>query len=197
MLVRMLARLGLFRPVERLLVRYTGYSLLSWQLSRRSGVPYIPTPMLTTAGRNSAARYATPLFYLMDGADSVLLASKGGAPAHPDWFVNIRASPRVRVRVNRREVLVRAEVAEGRSGPGCGSSCRPAGLSTTTIRSALDLARFRGSYCAPRLIRDEHPPTCSRAIEIALWQPRRGEPVSREHLRCDEAHFASGRDGET
>ncbi len=113
MLVRILARLRLFRPVERLLVRYTGYSLLSWQLSRRSGVPYIPTLMLTTAGRHSGARHATPLFYFMDGANYVLVASKGGAPAHPDWFVNIQANPRARVRVNRREILVGAEVAEG------------------------------------------------------------------------------------
>jgi deazaflavin-dependent oxidoreductase (nitroreductase family) len=37
----------------------------------------------------------TPLLFLRDGDDVVLIASMGGAPRHPAWLHNLRAHPRV------------------------------------------------------------------------------------------------------
>jgi deazaflavin-dependent oxidoreductase (nitroreductase family) len=54
--------------------------------------------LLTTTGARSGARHTTPLGYLPDGGERVLvIASAAGAPKHPDWFHNIVANPRVTV----------------------------------------------------------------------------------------------------
>ena len=113
MLFTILTRLKLLRPVESALVRFTGWSLVSRHISRQNGVPYVPTAMLTTIGRASGARRSVPLFYFRDGADFVLIGSKGGAPAHPAWFPNLVADPRAWLTVNRRRLPVTAEVVEG------------------------------------------------------------------------------------
>ena len=113
MLFNILTRLNLLRPVESALVRYLGWSLLSWHISGQSGVPYIPTAMLTTVGRSSGDLRSVPLFYFRDGRDFVLVGSKGGAPAHPAWFPNLVANPQAWLTVNRGRIPVTAEVVEG------------------------------------------------------------------------------------
>ena len=113
MLFNILTRLNLLRPVESALVRFTGWSLVSWHISGQSGVPYIPTAMLTTVGRSSGDLRSVPLFYFRDGRDFVLVGSKGGAPAHPAWFPNLVANPQAWLTVNRGRIPVTAEVVEG------------------------------------------------------------------------------------
>jgi len=54
--------------------------------------------LLTTTGARSGAPHTTPLGYLPDGGERVLvIASAGGAPGHPDWYHNLVANPRVTV----------------------------------------------------------------------------------------------------
>ncbi|MGH3931953.1 MAG: nitroreductase/quinone reductase family protein [Pseudonocardiaceae bacterium] len=54
--------------------------------------------LLTTLGARSGAPHTTPLGYLLDGGERVLvIASAGGAPKHPDWFHNLVANPRVKI----------------------------------------------------------------------------------------------------
>ncbi len=113
MLFAFLTRLKLLRTVESVLVRFTGWSLVSWHISRQSGVPYVPTAMLTTVGSRSGTLRSVPLFYFRDGDDFVLIASKGGAPAHPAWYPNLVATPQAWVRANRGRIAVTAEVVEG------------------------------------------------------------------------------------
>jgi deazaflavin-dependent oxidoreductase (nitroreductase family) len=48
----------------------------------------------------------------MDGDDFVIIASKGGAPTHPAWYLNLNDNPDATVEVGDREVLVRAEEAD-------------------------------------------------------------------------------------
>ena len=48
----------------------------------------------------------------MDGEDFVIIASKGGAPTHPAWYLNLKANPDATVEVGDREVRVRAEEAD-------------------------------------------------------------------------------------
>tara|TARA_Y100000590_G_C15489990_1_gene927328 strand:+ start:559 stop:981 length:423 start_codon:yes stop_codon:yes gene_type:complete len=103
----------LLRIVESALVRFVGWSFVSWHISRQNGVPYVPTAMLTTIGRVSGNFQSVPLFFFRDGKDFVLVGSKGGATAHPAWFPNLLAHPQAWLRVNTRRIPVTAEVIEG------------------------------------------------------------------------------------
>ena len=71
-----------------------------------------PILLLNTVGRKSGKKRTTPLLYVMDGEDFVIIASKGGAPTHPAWYLNLRANPEATVEVGDREVRVRAEEAD-------------------------------------------------------------------------------------
>ena len=55
--------------------------------------------ILTTTGRRSGEPRSTPLIYQPHGDDYVVVASKGGAPEHPAWYLNIEADPKVTVQV--------------------------------------------------------------------------------------------------
>ena len=71
-----------------------------------------PILLLNTVGRKSGKKRTSPLLYVKDGEDFVIIASKGGAPTHPAWFLNLKASPEATVEVGDREVRVRAEEAD-------------------------------------------------------------------------------------
>jgi len=68
-----------------------------------------PILLLNTVGRKSGKKRTSPLLYVMDGEDFVIIASKGGAPTHPAWYLNLRANPEAKVEIGDREVRVRAE----------------------------------------------------------------------------------------
>ncbi len=68
-----------------------------------------PILLLNTVGRKSGRKRTSPLLYVMDGEDFVIIASKGGAPTHPAWYLNLRADPEATVEVGDREVRVKAE----------------------------------------------------------------------------------------
>ena len=76
---------------------------------RVPGAP--PTLLLDHVGAKSGTKRTTPLTYLRDGDDYVLVASKGGHPHNPAWFHNLRAHPDVTVQVGHRRFGVRARVA--------------------------------------------------------------------------------------
>ena len=71
-----------------------------------------PILLLNTVGRKSGKKRTSPLLYVMDGEDFVIIASKGGAPTHPDWYLNLRNDPEATVEIGDREVRVRAEEAD-------------------------------------------------------------------------------------
>jgi deazaflavin-dependent oxidoreductase (nitroreductase family) len=71
-----------------------------------------PILLLDTVGRKSGRKRTSPLLYIMDGDNFVVIASKGGAPTHPAWYLNLRADPDATVEVGDREVRVRAEEAD-------------------------------------------------------------------------------------
>jgi deazaflavin-dependent oxidoreductase (nitroreductase family) len=54
-----------------------------------------PVGLLTTIGRKSREKRVAPLIYLKDGPRIVLVASQGGLPKHPVWFLNLEANPDV------------------------------------------------------------------------------------------------------
>ncbi|MBG0818542.1 nitroreductase/quinone reductase family protein [Planomonospora sp. ID82291] len=70
--------------------------------------------LLTTTGARSGVRRTTPVGYLPDGGERVLvIASAAGAPKHPAWFHNLRADPRVTVEDGVFTYEAEAVVLEG------------------------------------------------------------------------------------
>src|SRR5438105_10862695 len=55
--------------------------------------------VLTATGRKSGVARKFALIYARDGDDYVVVASKGGAPNHPGWYLNVQANPDVTVQV--------------------------------------------------------------------------------------------------
>lgn len=67
--------------------------------------------LLHTTGRKSGRDYTHPLIYReWDGA-YLVVASKGGAPQPPDWYLNLAADPQVTVQIKGEKFPARARVA--------------------------------------------------------------------------------------
>ena len=69
--------------------------------------------LLTTRGHKSGKLRCTPVVYGQEGDRFVVIASRGGADAHPAWFLNIQADPNVEVQHLADHHALRARVAEG------------------------------------------------------------------------------------
>jgi deazaflavin-dependent oxidoreductase (nitroreductase family) len=67
--------------------------------------------ILHTTGRKSGAIRKFPLIYGRDGANYVIVASKGGAPTNPGWYENLRAHPDVKIQVRDKVIPVTAHTA--------------------------------------------------------------------------------------
>jgi deazaflavin-dependent oxidoreductase (nitroreductase family) len=68
--------------------------------------------LLDHVGAKSGTKRTSPLFYVKDGEDLVIVASKGGFPKHPAWFHNLRANPDTTVQVGTEHRKVHARVAK-------------------------------------------------------------------------------------
>jgi deazaflavin-dependent oxidoreductase (nitroreductase family) len=80
-------------------------------------VPGFPHMLLLDhVGAKSGTRRTTPLVYVDDGRDVVIVASKGGYPKHPAWYHNVLANPDTTVQIGseRRRVHARLATAEER-----------------------------------------------------------------------------------
>ena len=71
------------------------------------------TLLLTTNGRKTGKPTTTPLIYAPRGDDYVIVASKGGAPAHPGWYRNLVKDPNVEVQVKDEVFAAQARTAAG------------------------------------------------------------------------------------
>lgn len=82
----------------------------------RLGGSYFRAPILLLehVGRRSGTRRTTPLLYLDDHPDLVIVASRGGSKATPAWWYNLEADPSTAVQVGteRREVVARTATPE-------------------------------------------------------------------------------------
>jgi deazaflavin-dependent oxidoreductase (nitroreductase family) len=70
-----------------------------------------PTLLLTTRGRRSGEAHTLPLIYGRDGDRLLIVASRGGAPNHPSWYLNLLADPEVEVQVKGDRFHARAHPA--------------------------------------------------------------------------------------
>ncbi len=69
--------------------------------------------LLSTEGRSSGEQRTTPLIHRTDGERWVVVASKGGAPANPGWYENLKANPEVTIQVRDQVIPALASDAEG------------------------------------------------------------------------------------
>jgi deazaflavin-dependent oxidoreductase (nitroreductase family) len=58
-----------------------------------------PVLILTTTGRKSGEERQNALIYGMAGDDPMIVASKGGHPSHPAWYLNLRDQPDVEAQI--------------------------------------------------------------------------------------------------
>jgi len=71
----------------------------------------MPVLLLTTTGRRSGKPRTTPLTFLRDGTDFVVIASNGGADRPPDWSLNLDHDPRATVEIGTEKLIVTARTA--------------------------------------------------------------------------------------
>jgi deazaflavin-dependent oxidoreductase (nitroreductase family) len=97
--------------------RFMGLHTLAYRWSGgRVGhtLPGVPGKMLLLdhVGAKSGAKRTSPLLYVRDGEDLVVIASKGGFPKHPAWYHNLMANPDTAVQVGSKHLSVHARVAK-------------------------------------------------------------------------------------
>jgi deazaflavin-dependent oxidoreductase (nitroreductase family) len=83
-----------------------------WDASLGGGKGLIPTLLLTTIGRKSGRILTMPLIFGRSGQNYVVVASKGGAPSHPAWYLNLKDNPEVKVQVKADKFKARAHTAD-------------------------------------------------------------------------------------
>jgi len=104
---------GWGRAVDRWLVRWTGWSMITWQYTHAAARPYQPSLLLTTIGRRSGLLRRSVLPYYRAGEDLVVCGTRGGGPHDPLWVGNVEADAHCWLHVRRRSVPARARIATG------------------------------------------------------------------------------------
>ena len=67
--------------------------------------------LLHTRGAKSGQERINPLACIRDGERYVVIASKAGAPTHPDWYYNVAAHPTVTVEYGTETFQAQATIA--------------------------------------------------------------------------------------
>ena len=62
--------------------------------------------LLHHVGRRSGQERVSPVIYLRDGADLLIVASHGGSHRHPAWWLNLREMSETTVQVGGRKQRV-------------------------------------------------------------------------------------------
>ncbi len=85
-----------------------------WDASLGGGEGMLTTLLLTTKGRRSGKTLILPLIYRPCGDGGYcVIASKGGAPTHPAWFLNLQANQDIHLKVANDEFKAVAKIASG------------------------------------------------------------------------------------
>jgi deazaflavin-dependent oxidoreductase (nitroreductase family) len=72
----------------------------------------LPVCLVTTIGRRSRLPRTNTLVYLRDGARIVVVAAQGGLSTHPQWLLNLRVNPEVRVQIRADIRTMHARIAD-------------------------------------------------------------------------------------
>ena len=73
----------------------------------------VRTLILTTIGRRSGGERSKALIFGEDGGRYVVVASNGGAPRHPGWYLNLTDHPEVELQVKDERLHAKARTAQG------------------------------------------------------------------------------------
>ena len=73
------------------------------------GIGKAPVLLLTTTGRKSGKTRTSPLLYLEENDEYFVVASAGGDPNHPAWYLNLVANPVAEIQVKDKKLSVRTE----------------------------------------------------------------------------------------
>jgi deazaflavin-dependent oxidoreductase (nitroreductase family) len=76
-----------------------------------------PTLLLTSTGRRTGEQRTSALIFARDGDDYLIVASKGGMPTHPMWYLNLQANPAATIQVKASEFGVVARTASADEKP--------------------------------------------------------------------------------
>jgi F420H(2)-dependent quinone reductase len=82
----------------------------NWRVGAAFKKP-IPTLLLEHRGRKSGKLFASPLVYITEGDNVIVVASMGGRDENPQWYHNLIANPDVHIEIGRDRRAVRAELA--------------------------------------------------------------------------------------
>ncbi|MGF7234615.1 MAG: nitroreductase family deazaflavin-dependent oxidoreductase [Frankia sp.] len=77
----------------------------------------VPILLLTTTGRRTGEARTTPLIFGRDGADYLIIASTGGSPRHPAWYLNLTANSQAEIQVRAEHLTVTARTATEQEKP--------------------------------------------------------------------------------
>jgi deazaflavin-dependent oxidoreductase (nitroreductase family) len=74
----------------------------------------LPVLILHTVGRKSGKPRQSPLLYIQEGDDYVIVASRGGSDEPPAWWLNLQAMPETTIEIkgSQRRVTARKATAE-------------------------------------------------------------------------------------
>jgi deazaflavin-dependent oxidoreductase (nitroreductase family) len=71
----------------------------------------VPTLLLTVTGRRSGQPRTSALIFARDNEDYLVVASMGGAPMHPKWYLNLQSDPDAEIQVRDQRIAVTARIA--------------------------------------------------------------------------------------
>ncbi|BBY80465.1 nitroreductase family deazaflavin-dependent oxidoreductase [Mycolicibacterium pulveris] len=77
----------------------------------------VPTLLLTVTGRRSGQPRTSALIFGRDDEDYLVVASMGGAPMHPQWYLNLQAHPSAEIQVRDQRIAVTARTATAEEKP--------------------------------------------------------------------------------
>lgn len=80
-------------------------------LSTGAGPSGLPTLLLTCIGRKSGEKRTTPLVFLQNGEEMVIVGSLAGYDTHPAWVLNLRANPECSVQLDANQMTAVARAA--------------------------------------------------------------------------------------
>ena len=155
-------------------------------------IPGVPGKMLLLdhVGAKSGTKRTSPLLYVRDGEDLVIVASKGGFPKHPAWYHNLMANPDTTVQVRREHApgpRPGRETGGARAPLGAGRRRRTTATTTTPPAARAARSRSSSSSRADRELREvSRPggwkPTLRRYFGAALLGDRVAA-LGRDRLR--------------
>jgi deazaflavin-dependent oxidoreductase (nitroreductase family) len=77
----------------------------------------VPTLLLTATGRRTGQKRTSALIFGRDADDYLVVASMGGAPSHPMWYLNLQANPQADIQVKAETFSVAARIASAAEKP--------------------------------------------------------------------------------